>query len=280
MKHLVVEDLPTKGQEISIDGAQFHYLIRVRRNRVGDVVSCTNGRGEIAQCSVASIEGDRAVLTRVNPGSVVTTSDQPSDEAVSVDHSVASPAPIDPLPTAPVSLWVALLKGKKFDLAVRQATELGAAAIHPVLSRHCVSRPSPGDFRKKRERWRAIAVEASQQSGRVTVPTVGDLVAIADIPEGGDGVSIVFHEKANEPLSETVVERAAQQDREEIGAWRGLIGPEGGFSADEVAALERRGWIAQRIDGPVLRAETAVVVAGALVQYLRSTYTASATDRG
>lgn len=274
MKHLVVEGLPIDRAPISIDGAQFHYLIRVRRNRVGDVVSCSDGRGGVAACSIVSIERDRAILARVNPSQYDHMGDPP------IAHTSDTPTSIDRNAIAPVSLWIALLKGKKFDLAVRQATELGVAAIHPVLSRHCVSRPSSGDFGKKRERWRHIAVEASQQSGRATVPTIGDLVPIADIPDGGGGVSIVFHEKAKKSLSEAVVERLAASKRGEIGAWRGLVGPEGGFSGDEIVTLERKGWIPHRIDCPVLRAETAVVVAGALVQHLRSTYTASATDRG
>lgn len=274
MKHLVVESLPTDGTDISIDGAQFHYLIRVRRNRVGDVVTCTNGRGEAAQCSIASIESDRALLTRLSSPRPGYMGDQASATALD------TPTSVDQNAEAPVSLWIALLKGKKFDLAVRQATELGVGAIHPVLSQRCVSRPAPGDVGKKRERWRQIAIEASQQSGRVTIPTIGDLVSVADIPDGDNGVSIVFHEKAAEPLSHTTVERFFRRDGGAIAAWRGLIGPEGGFSTEEVAVMEEKGWLPHRIDGPVLRAETAVVVAGTLVQYLRSTYTASAMDRG
>jgi RsmE family RNA methyltransferase len=80
----------------------------------------------------------------------------------------------------------------------------------------------------------------------------------------------VFHEKAVEEFPGTLPAVAAGGTLPE---WRVLVGPEGGLAAGEVELLEKRGWHVRKMPTPVLRAETAVVVAGALVQYIARDYT-------
>jgi 16S rRNA (uracil1498-N3)-methyltransferase len=244
MKHLVVDALPDPGMSMTVTGRQFHYLARVRRLRVDDTLRCTDGSGGVADMRVASVGGDHLVLTAERTGGT-------TDFA------------------GTVALWLALLKGRKFDAVVRQATEQGVGAVYPVLTRYCVSRPDYGDLLKKQKRWQQIAVEAAQQSGRTTVPTVGEPFTIESLPEAvpEKSVSFAFHETGSctfpGPLDgiDPVVE------------WNFLIGPEGGLAPDELKILSDRRWRIRRLPFPVLRAETAAISAGALVQYIRSEYT-------
>lgn len=257
MKLLVLEQVPSPGETIALTGDRFHYLVRVRRNQIGDVVPCTDGQGETRALKITEIDGDRVVLQSLDG--------QP------VDHRLFTG-------DVGVSLWIALLKGKKLDHVIRQATELGVTSIHPVSTRHCVSRPGDAESERKRGRWQQIAVEASQQSGRTTVPRIESAIPIAEVPKIEDGISVVFHERARRAFSEDLLsqlefDRRAERTRSLV-EWRAFVGPEGGFADEEIQFLIDRGWISSRIDSPVLRAETAAIVASALVLYLRKTYTA------
>jgi 16S rRNA (uracil1498-N3)-methyltransferase len=170
-----------------------------------------------------------------------------------------------------VTLAIALLKGKKFDTVVRQATELGVDTIIPVVTKHCVSRPGPEELEKKRRRWEQIAVEAAQQSGRSVLPTITGPCSLKDMPRVVDATdpsvcAIAFHEGGQVRFPEDL------RDGSGVAGWYALIGPEGGLAPEEVALLERRGWFVRRLRFPVLRAETAVIAVGALVAHLRSHY--------
>ncbi|MFW5643662.1 MAG: RsmE family RNA methyltransferase [Alkalispirochaeta sp.] len=259
MKHLVVPRLPQPGSRIVVDGEQFHYLRRVRRVGEGDTLRCTDGRGTAEILRVVGIDGESMILERpIDPDDLETAGrgDAGNDNA-----------------TGSVTLAIALLKGKKFDTAVRQATELGIDTIVPVITKHCVSRPTPEELEKKRRRWIQIALEASQQSGRTILPEIAEPRLLTDLPEIIDAgrpsaCAVVFHEAEQIPFPRGVPEGAEGP----VSDWHALIGPEGGLAPEEISFLAAEGWLVRRLHLPVLRAETAVIAAGALVQHLRSEY--------
>ncbi len=242
MKHLVIDDIPPRGEKVTITGERYHYLRHVRRLGVDDALRCTDGRGRSAELTITSVDDEAMTLA------VVT--------------DVEEHAPRD---VGGVTLYLALLKGKKFDLVVRQATEQGVTAIRPVITRHVVSRPQEGELRKKRKRWQQISIEAAQQSGRTVVPMIEDALTLSELPpsDGVNAVSYAFHETAQDELPGNLDRITAQSE------WRYFVGPEGGLAADEVEVVRDLGWSVCRMPFPVLRSETAAVTAGALVHYIR-----------
>ncbi|SIQ34359.1 16S rRNA (uracil1498-N3)-methyltransferase [Alkalispirochaeta americana] len=251
MKHLVVSSIPPPGGEIHLSGRDAHYLGQVRRLRPGDSLDCTDGNGGVCRA-----------LVSVGPGG----------DLVLVVQKILGEDPQQPasleLPRGEVSLevFLPLLKGKLFDKALRQVTELGADRIVPVVTRHCVKRPprEEAELRKKNQRWEVILREACQQSGRSRLP---ELTPVQDLPALVDGTpGIVFHERATRGLTR---EKAA-----ELwvggGSRRVLTGPEGGLAPEEVACLAEAGWLVCSLPTPVLRAETAAVAALAIVLHLGS----------
>ncbi|MEX2444946.1 MAG: RsmE family RNA methyltransferase [Alkalispirochaeta sp.] len=262
MKQLVVSAIPTPGEVIELTEEQYHYLMRVRRVTEGTEISCIDDSGHRAKTVVALASSDHGL------------------PVLRVVERYASGAPGSSAITAiPVTLYVAFLKGKKLDAVVRQVTELGVDRIVPVITRHCVSRPDPGDLLRKSCRWEGIVREATQQSGRATVPTVEPAAKLEDLTaqvapaDRPASLSVVFHEAAEDVLSiAQAVNSPGPPD--EI---RALVGPEGGLAAAEVDYLSGSGWHIRRMPVPVLRAETAAVAAAALVQSLRSEYTAGAS---
>lgn len=159
----------------------------------------------------------------------------------------------------PLSLWLlaALAKGEKMDLVVQKATELGATAIAPFAAERSVVKLDAGKGEDRAERWRRIAAEAARQCGRADVPAVHApaslAAALAAVPAGH--ARFVFH-PGGAPLP-------ASGGAEGVAA---IVGPEGGLTEGEVEAAERAGAVRASLGPRILRAETAALVATALLQ--------------
>lgn len=187
------------------------------------------------------------------------------------------------LPAAPegprLVLVQALPKGRKMDLVVRQAAEAGVARILPVESSRSVARISDeGGAAVKRARWDRIVREALQQSGsllRTEVETprpFRDLPALLGDPVPGR-VGLYFHES---PLDGGTLHRYLSGEPGEVVA---CVGPEGGFSMEEVRFLDGLGFRPAHLGPTVLRTETAALYAIAAIQVIlleRSSWTPTA----
>ena len=150
-----------------------------------------------------------------------------------------------------VVLYVALLKGDKLSEVVRAATELGATRIQPLITRHSVPKEmGEGKLR----RLKAVAKEAAKQSGRLRVPEVLPPIPLEAVPEVAQG--LVAHVGA----------RALVREVLDLGKPLALVvGPEGGFAAEEAALLRERGFTPVSLGRRILRAETAALALLALV---------------
>jgi 16S rRNA (uracil1498-N3)-methyltransferase len=165
-----------------------------------------------------------------------------------------------------LTLALALLKGEKFDLVVQKATELGVTHIVPVMTKHAdIHLRDESDAAKRVTRWQRIAMEAAKQSGRAVVPKVASVIAFASFIEaqGVGSNCLMFSERDGRPLQETRLELAV--DANQMSA---LVGSEGGWSDEEIAATRAAGWNVVTLGGRTLRAETAAITVVALLQYL------------
>jgi 16S rRNA (uracil1498-N3)-methyltransferase len=160
-------------------------------------------------------------------------------------------------PALPLWLLVALAKGEKMDLVVQKATELGATRIVPFEGERSVVRLAAEKGRDRAERWRRIAAEAARQCGRADAPELDAPCALAAALEAVPApfLRVVFHPGGDRLPAEASPAGAAA-----------VVGPEGGLTDDEVAACEAAGALRVGLGPRVLRAETAAVVAVALLQ--------------
>ncbi len=163
-----------------------------------------------------------------------------------------------------ITIAQAVPKGQKMDLVVEKATELGAHAIVPVRSARVIGHDTGA---AKLERWRRIAKSAAQQSGRTRVPAVADVHdwdALLATFASYDRVYIPWELSDPAPLRE-VFER-------ELAAARSVlvvIGPEGGFAAEEVERARAAGATPISLGRRILRTETAALVVLAAALYAR-----------
>ncbi len=164
-----------------------------------------------------------------------------------------------PAPAAVVWLLVALAKGEKLELVVQKTTELGVARVVPFAAERSVVRLEPEKGEDRARRWRRIAEEAARQCGRADVPEVDAPApleaALAVVPPGF--ATFLFH-PGGMPLSGAAPSPA--------GGYAAVVGPEGGLTDGERAACARAGAREASLGPRVLRAETAAIVATALLQ--------------
>jgi 16S rRNA (uracil1498-N3)-methyltransferase len=151
-------------------------------------------------------------------------------------------------PAHRLTVWQALLRGDHLEPVIRHGTEVGVAAFRLFVSERCVAREiSP----RKLERLRAVAREAAEQSERGLVPEVAAPLPFA---EATASASVLLLERTDGPrLSELEAPGSV------------VIGPEGGFTPDEVASAERAGLALAGLGPRILRSETVAVAAAAVI---------------
>lgn len=239
------------AREIVLPAGESHHLIVVNRCTRGEPVVAFDGRGREWICTCREAAKSAAILA--------------------VESTRLAPPRASEL-----SLAQALPKGATMDEIVRQATELGAVRVIPLLTERTQVQLEGDRAEKKVEKWRVAAVEAAKQCGNPWVP---DIAAVQDLdtllaqPAGGaDELRLVasLHPGAK-PLRTALADwRAAHGGRNPTRAlW--LVGPEGDFSPREMASLNAAGVVPVTLGPLVLRCDTAAVAAlSVLAHELRS----------
>ena len=165
-----------------------------------------------------------------------------------------------------VVLYQGMPKGDKLELIIQKCTELGVSAVVPVETSRSVVHLDSGKAAKKLERWQKIAQEASQQSKRVQVPTVGPYYNwkqfLQHLSEQ-NGLNIVFWEdEQTQSLKALLRSQAEKPQRINL-----VVGPEGGLSEEEVEQLRALGAVSASLGKRILRTETAGMAGISMVMY-------------
>jgi 16S rRNA (uracil1498-N3)-methyltransferase len=250
---------PRAGEVVHLDAEQSHHLLHVLRTPHGSDLRLTDGRGVVMTGRLVGRDGDRARID--------------IEDTAADDIAVAAPR---------LTLVCALIKGRRFDWVVEKAVELGVHALVPLLTERTVVSPRPG----RRRRWQTLGVTALKQSGRSFLPDVAAPTPLADLLAApADGRRFWGEAPApgsaggDEPLPwPRLVERYGPE-ASDVGDRRVrpttltlLIGPEGGWSRAETAALRATGAEPIALGRHVLRSETAAVVGMVALQALRDAW--------
>ena len=178
---------------------------------------------------------------------------------VSVIHELANDVEIK----EDITLLFALTKGDKIDLVLQKATELGVKKVALIASERTVVSYDNKDVDKKLLRFQKIMKEASEQSPRVVVPELLGIFNLKNLPkEVYSDLNYVAYEKDASQV-EAMFEGLIKGKSISI-----LIGPEGGFSEQEINRLVDQGFIRTSLGKRILRAETAAIYALSVLGYL------------
>ena len=223
------------GESAVMEGEAAHHLGRVLRAQIGQLYELSDGE-RVWLGRIESVGRDRLQFALV--------------EELPAVH-----------PGVELTLLLAVVKFDAFEWAIEKATELGVSTIVPLAAERS-EKALLSAAAKRAERWKKILLEASQQSRRVRVPVLGELVK----PESAfasrrDGLRVMLSERAD-----------ASPLRKVLQGQRGTkatlaIGPEGGWTDAEFAAAQSGGFLEASLGRLILRTETAVIAALASLNY-------------
>jgi len=230
-----------RGDVVTLTGALARHIGGSLRHRVGDCLTVADEHGarfrvEVTDVASASI---RAVVRR----------------------RLGSPPP----QAVRLTLAQAVLKGSNMDTVLQKAAELGAQRLVPLITRRTVVRPRREREDRQLARWRAIVLEAAQQSEQARIPDVEEprtLEAFLAEPSTAGEVRLMLWEDERDRGLRDAVDAGPPPPRATL-----LVGPEGGFDPEEAHLARSAGFVTVSLGDAVLRAETAGPVALALLQY-------------
>ncbi|MBR4081419.1 MAG: 16S rRNA (uracil(1498)-N(3))-methyltransferase [Clostridia bacterium] len=232
MHRFYADEAGLTGDTARLAAEDARHAFRVLRMRPGDTLELYAGESRYA-AEIEQIDENGAVC-RV-------TGQLPSTEA-----------------QLRVTLYQGLPKADKMELIVQKAVELGAARIVPVAMSRCVVQLSPKDGAKKQERWQKIAREATKQSARCILPPVEAPITMKQLL-----ARLREHEAAIVPWEDArgYSLNAFRQEHPGVRDVAVVIGPEGGMSPEEIAAMQASGCRAVTLGPRILRTETAGLAA-------------------
>ncbi len=227
------------GQAITISDEAFHYLARVRRCQVNDQLILFSGNQDI------EYTGHITAITRQSLS--VNILDQ---------QQINSESPLK------IQLAQGICRGEKIDWLLQKSVEIFLTSITPLLSERCNVRLEQKRLKKKLHHWQGIVISACEQSGRCRLPTLNHPASFIDFIANSvnDHNKLILSPTASESLNTTHLQETAPINL--------LIGPEGGFSKQEVHAARTHGYQAVQFGPRILRTETAPIVAISMLQGL------------
>jgi 16S rRNA (uracil1498-N3)-methyltransferase len=234
------------SQTVHLNDEASHHLTRVLRVKSGDVITLFNGEGGEYQAEIKHIGKKEVVVFILSYSAEVVES--------------------------PLKIYLAqgIARGEKMDFIIQKAVELGVHTVIPLMTeRSNVKLEGPRE-KKRILHWQAVAISACEQSGRTFIPKIVSPISLHDWLE-------VIKEEMREshrfillphlPLEENKPVLANAKGDKFVRPVVILIGPEGGFSEQEINAAMLHGFLPLNLGPRVLRTETASIASIAILQY-------------
>ena len=232
MTHRYFSALPIVNEHAVIDGPEAHHMLHVMRAKVGDEVTLFDNSGDEFEALIQQVHRSKVELT--------------IQQRSSVDRELARK----------LRLAVTLPKGDRQKWLVEKIVELGVTELIPIRTRRSVAQPSDSSI----ERLSRVVIEAAKQCGRNRLMEIRPAVDIKQFlvacAESEYGCRFICHPSDN---GCGVFELA---DGEDVAA---LVGPEGGFTEEEVSLALTSGWTPVELGPRILRIETAAIAIASLV---------------
>ena len=220
------------GDRAALVGEHADHLVRVLRARIGEDFDIAAGES-VRRGRITSVKEDRVEFEL--------------GEEISAARMIE------------ITLVLAIFKFDRMEWAIEKCTELGVSRIVPVISRRTDSHLAAASA-KRVERWQRIARQASEQSRRTTPPEILPPIRFADALTGAAALRIVLAESEERTLLRDVLKSNASASAIILA-----VGPEGGWTEDELQSFRQAGWISVSLGNTILRAETAAIAATAVV---------------
>jgi 16S rRNA (uracil1498-N3)-methyltransferase len=243
MHRFYIPDIDATERSISLDGVVARQLRTVLRVQSGEHIRLFDGAGSEWEVEVDDVGKSGISTTLISA--------------------------VEPVPEADaeVTMLLGLARPERIELAIQKCTELGAVRFVPVMSERVQGGNTGSPSEKRLERWRRIAIEAAEQSGRAVVPTVEAPIPVLDAIASeleSQTVLCMWEEVGDESISLSTVLKQLAGKTSRVAA---LIGPPGGFSDQEASAIRDAGASLVTLGPRVLRSETAAIAVMSAILY-------------
>ena len=225
------------NQIITLDEFASHHALRVMRVKVDDFLILFNGDGFDYKGRVNDINKKTINI-----------------EILSKEKN-NSESPIN------INLFQSISSNEKMDMVIQKATELGVSSIQPIFTSRSTIKLSLDRTKKRVIHWKQVSISACEQSGRSKIPTIKPPIEFDQISEG------IKTNSLNLLLHPDNLEESSNLPNEYSGDINIFIGPEGGFSQDEVLLLKKQNCINIQLGPRIMRTETAPLAIIAILQY-------------
>ena len=233
-----------ENKEIWITGSDVNHIKNVLRKKVDDKINiCNSDTQKNYECVIKNIEENKIVCKIL-------------DEVKSLAESNLN-----------ITIFQGLPKSDKMELIIQKTTELGVKTIVPVITKRTVIKLKDKDKQNKVDRWRKIAEVAAKQSGRDIIPTIENIINIADIKFDEFDKIFVLYENEEKISIKDEIEQLKNDNKEELNIGI-VIGPEGGFAESEIEQLRLNQNVSVVTLGKrILRTETVALVVSGILMY-------------
>ena len=241
MRRFFVEKIVPGTDVLSITGKEARQIINVLRMKKGETLILMDGKGQLFKATIETLHY-KEVKVKINKS-------------------------ISPLPPSPIeiSLAQALIKTHPMDYLIQKVTELGISSIHPFYSERTVIKLKPEHIRNKMDHWMEIMKSACKQCGRANLPDLN--------------TPLPFEELIKKALDKKTLKMLLWEDEDKVGLKKllrslrplphilAIVGPEGGFTYNEINLAREAGFQIISLGSRILRAETAAVSLISIIQY-------------
>jgi 16S rRNA (uracil1498-N3)-methyltransferase len=225
---------------VYLEGSDHHHLQTVLRRTVGDELQILNGKGEEWVAQIVEMTA-RTTIAKLSG-----STGRPTE------------------PRLKINLVQSLPKADKYEWIIQKNTELGVSRFQPLISERSLIKLDGATKAKKQERWQKIIQEAAEQSGRGIVPPLQPVLEWREFIDRFPKGLVLLPWEGEQQRSLKDVLGAVTELPEQVSV---IIGPEGGFSQSEVAALQELGALPITLGPRILRTETAGLVAATVLLY-------------
>ena len=233
MYQFFVDDAQIGKEFITIIGSDVNHIKNVLRMKPGEKIRVSNQKGQDYFCSIIEL-GDDFVQA-----------DLLDSEAANTELS------------SKIYLFQALPKGDRMETVIQKAVELGVHEIIPVAMKYCVAKSDAKKAENKRKRWQAIAESAAKQSKRSLIPVVHEVMSFKEALSYAKECKVNLVPYENERGMEATKEAVLELKKDDTISV--MIGPEGGFSEEEIELVKEENMKIISLGKRILRTDTAAV---------------------
>ncbi len=240
---LYLTSAPSFTEQYHLDASSSRYLVRVLRMREGHHFWGFDAQGSLFDMGLIKADPEHSIAQVIS-----------KKENISGINNVH------------IALGQSLPKSNKLDLILQQGTEIGIHRFIPLMTERSISRPQLSQYGHKKKRWEKIILEATRQCARTDVPHLDGITGWQEcLRQMKDFDQVLMPYEKEAPTLKTVLESKPFARRILV-----LIGPEGGWAAEEINSGEQCGASPVHLATPILRTETAGIVVVAMIQFYKS----------